>query len=80
PGTPPAAPAPEAGATAGDAPEGVFPAPPAGDLTANPYSTGPAPTAKPSFTKDDGAGEPHDLHDLSGTSPANGANGRHSAG
>ncbi|CAM5676404.1 Integral membrane protein OS=Streptomyces aurantiogriseus OX=66870 GN=GCM10010251_77550 PE=4 SV=1 [Streptomyces aurantiogriseus] len=38
----------------------------------NPYSTGPA------FTKDaDGADVPNDL---SGTSPANGANGRHSAG
>ncbi|MET7654333.1 MULTISPECIES: DUF6114 domain-containing protein [unclassified Streptomyces] len=83
PGTPPAqAQAPEAGASAGDAPEGAFPESPAaaGDLTENPYSTGPAPIGKPSFTKDDGAGEPHDLHDLSGTSPANGANGRHSAG
>ncbi|MGW0872515.1 DUF6114 domain-containing protein [Streptomyces sp. NPDC002740] len=84
PGSPPApAPGPEAGASAGDAPEGAFPASPAdaGDLTENPYSTGPAPTERPSFTKDDdGAGEPHDLHDLSGTSPANGANGRHSAG
>jgi hypothetical protein len=67
----------------------VFPEGPAktGDLTANPYSTGPARADGPSFTKDgDGPAEPndahdlHDLHDLSGTSPANGANGRHSAG
>ncbi|MEV1069767.1 DUF6114 domain-containing protein [Streptomyces sp. NPDC050263] len=84
PGVPPApVPAPEHGAAAGDAPEGAFPEGSAtpGDLTENPYSTGPAFTEKPSFTKDDqGPGEPHDLHDLSGTSPANGANGRHSAG
>ncbi|WP_329221119.1 DUF6114 domain-containing protein [Streptomyces sp. NBC_01485] len=84
PGPPPApAPAPEAGANAGNAPEGAFPEDPApaGDLTVNPYSTGPAGTEKTSLTKDDeGPGEPHDLHDLSGTSPANGANGRHSAG
>ncbi|MEU3611663.1 DUF6114 domain-containing protein [Streptomyces sp. NPDC006872] len=84
PGAPPApTPAPEHGTAAGDAPEGVFPEGPAtpGDLSENPYSTGPALTEKPSFTKDDeGPGEPHDLHDLSGTSPANGANGRHSAG
>ncbi|SHH94588.1 DUF6114 domain-containing protein [Streptomyces sp. 3214.6] len=84
PGAPPApAQSPEAVANAGDAPEGAFPesSVPAGDLTVNPYSTGPAPTAGPSFTKDDEAtGEPHDLHELSRTSPANGANGRHSAG
>ncbi|MFD4576584.1 DUF6114 domain-containing protein [Streptomyces sp. NPDC058417] len=48
----------------GDAPEAA--------PTENPYRTGPA------LTKDaDGAAEPNDL---SGTSPANGANGRHSAG
>lgn len=83
PGTPPApAPAPEPGAHGADAPGGAFPeGHAAGDLSANPYSTGPAVTEGPSLTKGDHkTGEPHDLHDLSGTSPANGANGRHSAG
>ncbi|MFF8974583.1 DUF6114 domain-containing protein [Streptomyces sp. NPDC014995] len=75
PGAPPAPePAPEAAAAPGGAPAGVYPGGgvPAGDATVNPYSTGPA------LSKDaDGGDEPNDL---SGTSPANGANGRHSAG
>ncbi|MFH8799826.1 DUF6114 domain-containing protein [Streptomyces sp. NPDC017936] len=75
PGEPPApVPAPEAAAAPGDAPEGVHPeaGAPAGGATVNPYSTG------PSLTKD--PGDAHEPNDLSGTSPANGANGRHSAG
>jgi hypothetical protein len=75
PGAPPAPePAPEAAAAPGGAPADVFPqgGAPAGEAPVNPYSTGPA------LTKDaDGAHQPNDL---SGTSPANGANGRHSAG
>jgi hypothetical protein len=75
PGAPPVAePAPEAAPAPGSTPAGVFPegGAPAGEPTVNPYSTG------PDLTKDaGGADEPNDL---SGTSPANGANGRHSAG
>ncbi|GGR48981.1 DUF6114 domain-containing protein [Streptomyces aurantiogriseus] len=75
PGVPPEPqPAQEADLGEGGAPEGTLPVggPPAGGTVENPYSTGPA------FTKDaDGADVPNDL---SGTSPANGANGRHSAG
>lgn len=81
PGAPPA---PEtahgAGPAAGGAPEDLFPqsTTPAGELTENPYSTGPDLTKNPSPARDDDhADEPNDL---SGTSPANGANGRHSAG
>ncbi|MET9505357.1 DUF6114 domain-containing protein [Streptomyces sp. NPDC006259] len=77
PGPPPAEQAPEHGPGTGTTPAAGYPeglgAAPAGGPTANPYSTGPA------FTKDDvgGTDEPNEL---SGTSPANGANGRHSAG
>jgi len=80
PGAPPAPDAPAAGPAAGGAPESAFPqsTTPAGEFAENPYSTGPALTKDPSPARDDdSAGEPNDL---SGTSPANGANGRHSAG
>ncbi|GGQ25486.1 DUF6114 domain-containing protein [Streptomyces mutabilis] len=66
PGEPPQAEPPLEGKGTGDAPESVVPA----DLgTQVPDATVPQPR--------DAAGEPKDL---SGTSPANGANGRHSAG
>ncbi|MGV9938437.1 DUF6114 domain-containing protein [Streptomyces sp. NPDC003401] len=75
PGAPPAEQAPGSGPHPGTTPAAAFPqgtgAAPA-DPTVNPYSTGPA------FTKD--AGGTDEPNELSGTSPANGANGRHSAG
>ncbi|MCX4765046.1 DUF6114 domain-containing protein [Streptomyces sp. NBC_01275] len=80
PGVPPVEPAPGTGPAMGGAPESAFPAgaEPAGEITENPYSTGPALTKESSHTEDaDRAGEPNDL---SGTIPATGANGRHSAG
>ena len=70
----------DGGPAASATPEGVFPVgtAPAPTPTENPYSTGPALTKAPAPAESaDGAGEPNDL---SGTSPANGANGRHSAG
>lgn len=70
----------ESGPAAPGAPEGAYPVgtAPADTFTENPYSSGPALTKDPTIGADaDGAGEPNDL---SGTSPANGANGRHSAG
>ncbi|MFJ4694900.1 DUF6114 domain-containing protein [Streptomyces sp. NPDC088766] len=76
PGAPPAEQAPGSGPGTGTTPAAAFPqgpgaADPAGPAE-NPYRTGPA------LTKDaDGTDEPNEL---SGTSPANGANGRHSAG
>ncbi|MET9134912.1 DUF6114 domain-containing protein [Streptomyces antibioticus] len=80
PGAPSAPETATAGPGAGGAPDGAFPTDPApaGDVTENPYSTGPALTKDPSpAAGDEAAGEPNDL---SGTSPGNGANGRHSAG
>ncbi|MFI7503728.1 DUF6114 domain-containing protein [Streptomyces sp. NPDC049687] len=80
PGVPPAPEATETAAGEGGAPEGAFPAgtAPAGEPVENPYSTGPALTKEPLLSEEaDGTGEPNDL---SGTSPANGANGRHSVG
>ncbi|MFE7647674.1 DUF6114 domain-containing protein [Streptomyces phaeoluteigriseus] len=76
PGAPPEEQAPGKGPDTGTTPAAAFPedqgTAPADGPAVNPYSTGPA------FTKDaDGSDEPNHL---SGTSPANGANGRHSAG
>ncbi|MFD5265802.1 DUF6114 domain-containing protein [Streptomyces sp. NPDC058335] len=76
PGAPPSEQALEKGPGTGTTPAAAFPegpgTAPADGPTVNPYSTGPV------FTKDaDGSDEPNEL---SGTSPANGANGRHSAG
>ncbi|MFM9704521.1 MULTISPECIES: DUF6114 domain-containing protein [Streptomyces] len=79
PGEPPAEQAQEKDPGTGTTPAAAYPqdlgTAPADGPTVNPYSTGPA------FTKDakdaDGSDEPNEL---SGTSPANGANGRHSAG
>ncbi|MEV6613326.1 DUF6114 domain-containing protein [Streptomyces sp. NPDC051051] len=75
PGAPPAEQAPGGNPGTGTTPAAAFPqdagAAPAGPAE-NPYSTGPA------LTKD--AGGTDEPNELSGTSPANGANGRHSAG
>ena len=79
PGEPPAEQAQEKGPGTGTTPAAAYPedlgTAPADGPTVNPYSTGPV------FTKDakdaDGSDEPNEL---SGTSPAIGANGRHSAG
>ncbi|WP_328873900.1 DUF6114 domain-containing protein [Streptomyces sp. NBC_00287] len=72
PGAPPEAqPAKEATSKQGDAPEGAVPAPPVTTFEKSDASEGGIPAPR------DAVDEPNDL---SGTSPANGANGRHSAG
>ncbi|MFC7893328.1 DUF6114 domain-containing protein [Streptomyces sp. NPDC057381] len=66
PGAPSETEAPGEGGGTDEAPGGVLPG------TAEPDATTPQPRAE--------AGVPDEPNDLSGTSPANGANGRHSAG
>ncbi|MET9187980.1 hypothetical protein GUR47_13795 [Streptomyces tendae] len=88
PGEPPRAEPPLEGKGTDGAPEGVVPAAPADD-TAFPGFPEPGTQAGPAVPGPRGGmddGEPSQgfmapgAHDLSGTSPANGANGRHSAG
>jgi hypothetical protein len=78
PGEPPQAEPPLEGRGTGDAPEGVVPGTALSDTTmpGTPAPGTPLPDATVPQPRD-GAEKPNDL---SGTSPANGANGRHSAG
>ncbi|MGW7279247.1 DUF6114 domain-containing protein [Streptomyces sp. NPDC054844] len=73
PGEPPRAEPPVEGKGRGDAPEGVVPG---ADVPSTTVPGTPVPDATIPQPRD-GVEEPNDL---SGTSPANGANGRHSAG
>jgi hypothetical protein len=74
PGQPPQAEPPVEGQGSGDAPEGVVPGVPAPDATVPQPRDGVEGGGPSQAFK--ALGE----NDLSGTSPANGANGRHSAG
>jgi hypothetical protein len=74
PGEPPQAEPPARDRATGDAPEDVVPGTPAPEATV-PQPRGGAEEGRPSP-----APEAPGKNDLSGTSPANGANGRHSAG
>ncbi|MFJ8546796.1 DUF6114 domain-containing protein [Streptomyces sp. NPDC093586] len=78
PGEPPRTEPPLESEGTGGAPEGVVPGAPVPDTT-GPDATGPDTTGPDATVPQprDGVEEPKDL---SGTSPANGANGRHSAG
>jgi hypothetical protein len=84
PGEPPQAERPLEGKATGDAPEGVVPGTPAPDVWAPGTSATDATVPRPRDAMGDGspsqAYEALGANDLSGTIPANGANGRHSAG
>ncbi|KUN36101.1 hypothetical protein AQJ30_23085 [Streptomyces longwoodensis] len=87
PGAPPAPEGPGSAYTAGGAPEGAIPPAGPGVPPAAPYDAPQQQQPAVDFGKpahdDAGPTQAHPAlgaHDLSGTSPANGANGRHSAG